>query len=476
VCTGKDKTSDDLDPRVLFLDGLECYKKGLFSEALKRWRALNTFDPCYPNLAMFLNVCERQELSSLRDLENLDQGGLAQVPGDEVELLNSVGSAAEDFRIAMESDNREEAESVLIQLSLDRPADEQALKFLVNSYQTLSNPVKMVESANKLLQLAPFASRTYLILGRVHSYLDQPEEAISNFRKAIRLNPDGFAGYYQMGVALLALENRREASEYFHKAMKLNPKLEKVKQIASKVELDMKDLEAKILSSYEKLSEENRYPDVLYRLGVLYRKTGRLEKAFAVIEEALELNESYREARFEKARLQIELENYQQACDTLLSLIAEQEEPAGFDNVRQFLQTGYFEEASKEILRLLKLETDYGAVHIELGKEYVKAEQWEKAEDELSKGIYLSPHYPDGHHYQGLCLERRGKLESALAKFQEGLDLNPMYEDATLAAARVMLALKRNSDAKKLLKRMLAVSQGESDGISKAKALLESLL
>jgi len=459
----------------MFLDGLEYYKKALYSEALQRWNTLYAIDPVYPNLSMFMNVCERRELSAQQELEILEKDSLKDISPDGVELLDSVGEARERFKDAMASADGESARALLAQLGVDRPSDISALKFQVEGYKQLSEPSKMVEAAKKILSLAPYSSETHLLLGKVFLYLEQPEEAITYFQNSIKLNPDGYQGYFRMGAAYLSLDKRREASEFLQKAIALNPKLEKAQKIASRVQTDMLELEKKILVSYEKLSEKNRYPDVLYRLGVLYRKIGQLEKAFQVLEEALELNSSYRDAKMEMARLQMDLNLFQEACDTLHSMVENKDEIRGYENIRQFIQSGYFEEAARELLRSMKLETDYGAVHIELGKEYVKVSQWDKALEELSRGIYLSPHYPDGHFYIGRCLEKQGRYSDALDCFLEALELNPMYIDASLSAAGVCIELGKNTQARKLLKGLMASSPPGTKALEQAKELLEKL-
>lgn len=471
----KEHPEGELDYSEIFRNGLNDFKKGLYSNALKSWRQLQVLDPNYPNLAMFMNVCERQELSGWEELQHLDSDFLEKVSPDSLEILDIVGEAREKFFQAMASTNKDEARRILLQLALDRPSDMEALKFQVEGYKQLSEPTSMVGAAQKIMDLFPYSSSSHLLFGDVLLFLDKVVESLVYFQNCIKLDPENFRGYSRLGAAYLKLEKRREATDFLEKAISLNPKLEKIQKLASRVHLDMQEMESKILDYYEKLGTNQRYPDVLYRLGVLYRKTGHLEKAFAVLDEALEQNELYRDAILEKARLQVDLERYREACETLTPLITEQVAHVRYDNIQQFLKAGYYEEAARELLRSLRVESDFGAVHIELGKEFFKDSQFDRAMDEISRGLYLCPHYPDGHYHLGLCLERQGKLEESLESFLEAVELNPMYEKASLAAARLSIELGKNAEARRILKGLLASALPDGESAQQAKKLLEKI-
>lgn len=465
----------ELNHREMFLAGLKDYKNGLYSNALKSWRQLQLLDPTYPNLAMFMNVCERQELSGWEELGHLEKDFLEKRSSDGLEILDIVQEAQEKFSRSMENGSRDEARNILAQLALDRPSDLEALKCQVEGYKKLSEPTKMVEAAKKIMDLSPYSSASHLMMGDVLLHLDKAENSLIYFQNCIKLDPENFRGYSRLGAAYLKLDKRREASEFLEKAISLNPNLEKAQILASRLQTDMQEMEARILEYYEKIGTNKRYPDVLYRLGVLYRKTGHLEKAFLVLDEALSQNELYREAILEKARLQVDLELYREACETLNPLVSGQDDYAGYGNIQQFLKTGYFEEAARELLRVLRVESDFGAVHIELGKEFYNDSHFDRALDELSRGLYLCPHYADGHYFKGLCLEKQGKPEESLSCFLEALELNPVYEKASLAAARISINLGKDSDARRILKGLLASASPHGESVQQAKVLLEKI-
>ena len=88
---------------------------------------------------------------------------------------------------------------------------------------------------------------------------------------------------------------------------------------------------------------------------------------------------------------------------------------------------------------------------MELGKNYVNSGQYERALEELDKGLMLSPHYPDGHCYRGICLIKINDINGAVDSFNIALELNPAYSDASFALAELLISEKRNKEALKIL-------------------------
>jgi eukaryotic-like serine/threonine-protein kinase len=63
---------------------------------------------------------------------------------------------------------------------------------------------------------------------------------------------------------------------------------------------------------------------------------------------------------------------------------------------------------------------------------------WGLAQRHFHKALDLAPDYVEGHHWYGLFLASRGKLEQALAAIQTAVDLDPLSPITTSAKARVL--------------------------------------
>ncbi len=80
-----------------------------------------------------------------------------------------------------------------------------------------------VESFEKVIQLNPDSTETYLNLATALKELGRPHDAVKNCRKAIQLKPDFAEAYFVLGTALQDLEQTREAIKSYKKGLQLKP-------------------------------------------------------------------------------------------------------------------------------------------------------------------------------------------------------------------------------------------------------------
>jgi tetratricopeptide (TPR) repeat protein len=472
----KEVHSKPIEPATLFKEGLEFYRKALFKQALTRWRVLRNLDPDFENIALYINICERHELNQLAELEALDELAPSPLQGQECALLDSVSEAIQEFKGYQEAGKMADAAQVLSQLKEERPHDFEAQVCLVRGYKKLGDFAKMEESAKELAKTHPYVSSSHCLLGRVFMQLERFDEARSAFIRARRLQPKDFRILCLLGTASASLNEPHEARTYYQEALALKPDHRGVKKLIKRLGEDAKELDSRILEVYEKLGQEKPFPDIFCRLAKLYRCSGQLEEAFSQIKKALAINPHYKDALYEKGKLEIELSQYQEALATFYKILhLSESSPSGIQNVLEFERAGYFQEAACELLRQLKIEPDYGAVHVDLGKEYFKNSNLEAAEMELRKGLYLSPHYADGHYYLALCLRRKGEMQTALDHLDQALELNPFYADATMISVGILVDQNRVEAAKRLLQRFMSCSDPQSPEFRVAKQRLESL-
>ena len=116
----------------LFQEGLEMYKKQLYSEALKRWKAVSSINHDYPNISMYINVCERQEVQTLTSIENVD---MPVEDSEEVLVVDSVRESEQEFERYINENDFIKAEQCLELLLRDRSSDPAAMVFLTKGFQ-----------------------------------------------------------------------------------------------------------------------------------------------------------------------------------------------------------------------------------------------------------------------------------------------------------------------------------------------------
>ena len=457
----------------LFQEGLEMYKKQLYTEALKRWKAVSNINHSYPNISMYINVCERQEVQTLTSIESIE---MPVEDSEETHLVDSVVESKKEFEKYVNENNLIKAEQCLELLLRDRSSDPAAMVFLIKGFQKVKNRSRMKECALKLVNLQPYLARSHYMVGNVLFQLQQFRQANDAFDKALRLRPDNFRILYHMGMTKLALRDPLKAEEFFSRAKKIKPNNKSVIKAMNQLISQKKDLDKSIEEASKIMKAQSQYPDVLFKIANTYVRSHCLEKAFECLDRALEINPDYKEARYLKGKLEIEIGQYDKAYQSLTETLNLLENiPTGYENVLQFEKVGYIEEAACELLRILRLEPDFGAIHIELGKTYVGSRQFDRALEELEKGLALSPHYPDGHYYKGLCLRDSGDLEGAINCFGLALELSPTYFDAGFAMADLLSELSRAKEAIKILKRCKTLMQPDDHHSKRCQSMIELL-
>ena len=69
----------------------------------------------------------------------------------------------------------------------------------------------------------------------------------------------------------------------------------------------------------------------------------------------------------------------------------------------------------------------------------------------FGRGLELTPEDPEFHYFCGLCYERLGNRETALARYRRAIGFDPSAPQYVLAAAEVLMELNRLAEARELL-------------------------
>lgn len=461
-----------MDIKALFHEGLDLYRKELFQEAIKRWAVVESMDKNYPNIKMYINVAERQELNTLSFLDSMD-------PGDEadVDLVNVVDQARLDFQGLLKTGKSEEAINLLDTLLFERDCDPDALTFLIQSNFELERREKSLEIAERLIKIRPYWAKSFFIHGNICFQVQHFMKAKKSYLFALKLRPNSFQILSNLGSCCANLNEVDEARSYFQRALDIKPNDTRSKNMIARLDDSSQKLEEEILKHYEQLNLENDYPDILLKIGVLQRKLGKIEEAYQSVKKALSKNDLYIEAHYEMGKILLLLEQYEEAYEEFYKVVKLQEkEFIGLANILEFVKVGYFEEAALGLVKILRMEPDYGSVHIKLAKEYYDCDNVEKALEELGKGLSISPAYPDGYYYLGLCYQKKGDQIKAQENFKESLELNPMYVDAGLALANIYIEKNENRNARRLLQMIEVGLEEDHPSLAEVEDKLKSLV
>jgi tetratricopeptide (TPR) repeat protein len=465
-----------MDADTLFKEGMEFFKREQYFEAAQRWKAVKKLRADYPNVEMYLNVCERKQVQTEDYIQDVDHRLFEKVEDDDNQLVDLVTESEKEFNQLVKANNLDKAEAVLEVLKFERPTDVRSLFFLVKGYRIVGNLGQLLACAQEIVRIEPHKARSHAVLGTVYFQLEHFEQAKQAYIRAHKLNSHNFLVLNNLGVVCEFLKQIDEARKYYRLALGLQPENKGLEEKISRLGQSLKELDQEVLTVCEELEKQHPYPDTLYKLGMLYKRAGKLEKSFYYLEKAIASNPSYQAAQYEVGKLCVSFGEYHRALkhfDKILELRGQTIED--FSNVDQFVKAGYLEEAASEFVRVLKMEPDYGALHIEMGKQHFKAKRYDQAFDELKKGVHLRPEYPDGQYYLGLCFKHNGQKTHALEHFEEAFDLNPEYFLPAFEMIPLLVLGNENKKAKQILQRVQSCCDKDSEDYVKAEDLLKEL-
>jgi tetratricopeptide (TPR) repeat protein len=111
--------------------------------------------------------------------------------------------------------------------------------------------------------------------------------------------------------------------------------------------------------------------------------------------------------------------------------------------------------------RVLELDPQHAAAHINLGTLYYNRQDYKAAEEHYRKAIEIDPRYALAHFDLGNVLDETGRVADAIQTYLTALQLAPTYADAHYNLA---LAYEKIKEPRKALKHWQAYVKLDSTG------------
>ncbi len=174
-------------------------------------------------------------------------------------------------------------------------------------------------------------------------------------------------------------------------------------------------------------------------LGVIYKNTGRREKAVEVYEHAIAINPSFASAYTNLGNLYKDLGNLNQALAfTLKSLELKPENPDSLYNLGCiYKDLGNLDQALTSTIKSLELKPDNHVAHMNLGGIYKDLGYLDKALASTLQSLELKPDNFAAHRNLGSIYQDLGNLDQALASTLKSLDLEPGDPDTYMNLGRI---------------------------------------
>ena len=187
-------------------------------------------------------------------------------------------------------------------------------------------------------------------------------------------------------------------------------------------------------------------------LGLVFKRTGRLNESLLPMQKSVELSPHDAEAHSnlgialrELGRLDEAEASYRQAI-ALKPDYAEAHNNLG-NTLREFRR---LEEAESSYRQAIALKPDYAEAHSNLGVTLKELGRLEEAEASFRQAIALNPDFAEAHSNLGVTLKEQGELDDALSSYVRAINLRADYSGAYINLGEALQCVRFKEASQKL--------------------------
>ena len=262
--------------------------------------------------------------------------------------------------------------------------------------------------------------------------------AAAKFAEAVEHDPKLRQGWGALSVVLRERGQYQEAAEAAEKAMALGSNDVMVLRSRWEAYRNLGD-DAKAAQAQEELERTGRLAEEakkVYNEGVGLLKAGDEEGAYAMFQEAAELNPNLQEAQLAVATTALKVDHHAEAAAAAQAILEENPQHEGAIRIRYNAALGLGDEAMiiDSLLALADLEPEIARDGLwKLAMESYDAGDMPVAKERFGKVLEVDPNYPWANYLLGLVLMGEGDNEEAIAYLERFIQLAPDDSEAPSA-------------------------------------------
>jgi tetratricopeptide (TPR) repeat protein len=223
------------------------------------------------------------------------------------------------------------------------------------------------------------------------------EEAAGHYRQAIAIEPDYAPAYNNLGTALRASGRLDEAAAQYQRALTLQPDYPEAHYNLANALTDAGKPAEAAAHFRVALQKIGGSADVHNNLGIALAGEGQIDEAIAEFRAALQIEPGSAKA-------------HRNLADALAS-------------------AKRYDEAIEEFRRAAALDPT-GAAHYDLGSLLLELQRPGAAIVEFRAALQAAPRSVQTHNNLGIALGIQGRIDEAIAEFEQALAIDPAFEDA----------------------------------------------
>ncbi len=284
------------------------------------------------------------------------------------------------------------------------------------SYVGLEKFNEAIEAFLQAIKYAPQRAHIHAALGSAYTSLHQYDEALKTYKNANKLLPDDAMIHHQLGNIYSKRGNRSSAILHHQKAIEILPNL----------------------------------ATAHYQLGILYTQENRLDDAISAYETAYNKDSDLIEALYNLAQTHNRNGNRQAAREKMRLFDKRKEVVEPIQELRGALQR------TNDPIKRSRIVAN-------IGRHYLKGEQYEKAKLEYEKSIALNPKVAEAYNGVGIAYAMLERYTDAIAAQKQALKLQPEFAEAHAGLGLVYLSENKDDLALKHYRQALKLSQNRGE-------------
>jgi tetratricopeptide (TPR) repeat protein len=419
----------------LFDRGINYFRAGFFSSAIKEFTLVKEKEPDYPNIDYFLKAANKKNNEVTGRLANFIEENF----DDEIKQLseqlsfdNSSASLAKKVEALLKKDKVRDALKLLEDAEAVVPDSKPLLLLLANVQRRLSFFKAAEKTLQRALHIFPYDIDVLNNLGNVfldRSYFKDAEEA---FKEALRAQPDDPRILNNLAALNMQTNRLGEAEKNLKRALKIKPDWKKLRTNLQNLHARMEALDNEIEQLRQEYFTHPDYLDIGLALGKTLFFRGYFSEAKSTLRNVLKKNPGLISAYFYLAMVHEYNEDIDSAIDCYREMVIRtgKDDKPEFLNFESLVKQEFYEDALEELKKIAVLELDLAASRINLGIRYFEDCQWENALRHFNEAIKINSGYPDAYYWVALSLIQLKETAKAKKHLQKALELNPDYADA----------------------------------------------
>jgi tetratricopeptide (TPR) repeat protein len=445
----------------LFDRGINYFRAGFFSAAIKEFEQVKQLEPDYPNIDHFVEAAHKKNNQVTGMIatfieENFDSE--IQQLSEELTFDNS-SNLGKQIENLLKKDQVRQALKLLEKAEAIVPDSKPFLLLMANIQRRLS----MFDEAEKTLQRAlliyPQDIDILNNLGNVflgECYFKDAEQA---FKEALRGHPDDPRILNNIAALCMQTNRLEEAERYLKRALKRQPDWKKLQNNLHNLQSRMAALDEDIESLRQEFITHPDYLDIGLALGKNLFFRGFFSEARSTLRSVLKKNPNLMAAYFYLGMIYELNEDFEGAIEYYREMVikAGKDDHFEFLNFESLMKQEFYEEALAELKKIAVLDLDLAASRINLGIRYFEDCQWEDALRHFVEATKINDQYPDAFYWVALTQIQLKNGKDAKTHLLKAIELNPEYADAHFQLG-MLLRQRAKKKAKEHLEKALILN------------------